>query len=161
MTKSELKTGMIVETREGGVYQVLLGTKHGDVLVCDEGWMKLSSSGESLLHEKYAHYESLDIMEVRQPTGGACYTHKDWDIADVIWTRPPKVDPYAALKAAYAEGKAIEVLGAFSHIWIVAGSPKWDAPVASYRIKPTEAISIKGKLYSEDTIAEALRSYCP
>ena len=46
-----------------------------------------------------------------------------------------KVDPYAALKKAYAEGKKIQWYDEEQEKWLQV-EPSWMSPVACYRVKP-------------------------
>jgi len=99
MKKSELKTGMYVQTRAGLMYMVMKGVSYPeptsdpcDVLVSKDGWMKLSSffedmtlnDGDGVLGDK------LDIVAVYSPLGAASLWRKD--IANIrswkcIWKR--------------------------------------------------------------------------
>jgi len=65
--KSDLKTGMRVETRDGSVYVILLGTENdGDVLV-NKSWMSLTDYDDSLILIS-SYYHNLDIAKVyKQP----------------------------------------------------------------------------------------------
>ena len=67
MTKSELKTGMVVERRNGDKYMVLLDTPHGNIFVCKYGWCNMD------LYEDDLHAmggEKLDIVAVYRPDEG-------------------------------------------------------------------------------------------
>jgi len=62
-SKSDLKTGMRVETRDGTVYVILLGTENdGDVLV-NKSWMSLTDYDDNLIVTS-SYYSNLDISKV-------------------------------------------------------------------------------------------------
>ena len=64
MKKSDLKTGMVVETRNGEKYLVMLEPDCGgrELINFSRGYMSLSSYNDELMLEK--SYEELDIMKV-------------------------------------------------------------------------------------------------
>lgn len=63
MTKSELKTGMIVRYRDGRLRMVLKDTEHEekDIAVGTDGWSALDEYNEDLT---YTNYSDIDIMYV-------------------------------------------------------------------------------------------------
>lgn len=63
MTKSELKTGMIVKYRDDSLRMVMKDTEHAekDILVGINGWASLDEYNEDLT---YPNYSDIDIMYV-------------------------------------------------------------------------------------------------
>lgn len=101
MNKSDLKTGMMVVTRDGGEYMVMLNVEYGatgkmieppNVIVSKDGWMPLSKYGDDL--RAYSAFDNLDIVEVYAPLMTASLGRKnlsdkkDWVC---VWKReePP------------------------------------------------------------------------
>lgn len=94
-TKRDLKTGMIVETRDGYKAMVLLGTNNGDI-ISGEVWFPLECYNEDLTSNVL---KTRDIMKVYQPKTNKQYLNKDaWDdtvglfVSDdiLIWDREHK-----------------------------------------------------------------------
>lgn len=69
MTKSDLKTGMVIKTREGKFGIVMLNTSNGDII----GGMGSFNGSESTWFPLSGHKEDLT----------AVYNHKDHDIVSV------------------------------------------------------------------------------
>jgi len=84
MKKNDLKTGMMVECRNGNVYTVMLGVEvsSSDVLVRPEGWMGLNGYDDNM---KCRGAREWDIMKVYQPKLEAHIGHKD--SCNLIWER--------------------------------------------------------------------------
>jgi hypothetical protein len=88
MNKYDLKTGMIVVTKED-TYTVLLNTGYDDenVMVSSEGWMRLSDYDENFNLKDLAFSHDFDINRV--------YSFRPWnklaDISDIdseiLWER--------------------------------------------------------------------------
>lgn len=106
MTKSELKTGMIVKYRDGSIRMVLRNILHSvdaytDVLVGPHGWITLNSYSNELINiDPYS--SSLDIVDVYRTLGVANYASLlegnhilNDDFIDtcctLIWKRPEPV----------------------------------------------------------------------
>ena len=106
MTKSELKTGMIVKYRDGSIRMVLCNIVYAvdvrtNVLVGPHGWTKLSSYSNELINiDPYCR--DLDIVAVYRTNGIANYislldgNHKlNNDFIDtcctLLWERPEPV----------------------------------------------------------------------
>ena len=103
MTKSELKTGMIVKYRNGSIRMVLRNIVHAvdvytDALVGPRGWSTLNSYSNELINIDPIH-DDLDIVAVYRTHGVANYTsllegnHRlDDDFIDtcctLLWERP-------------------------------------------------------------------------
>jgi hypothetical protein len=85
MKKSDLKTGMWVEYRNGIKRLVALNTRWGDVLVGFDGNACLGNFKESLEHE---FLKDMDIVKVYEPYG-ANYILKP-EKSSVIWERTPQ-----------------------------------------------------------------------
>lgn len=69
MKKSDLKTGMIIETNNGDIGMVMLGTQRGDIIAGDgrsdenldrRFWCPLSEFDEELQREDNSSYKSID-----------------------------------------------------------------------------------------------------
>ena len=114
MTKSELRTGMIVTTRNGYEYMVFLNTtipsceKDDSFVVAHNGrnWNYLSRYNEDLTNNTWS---SLDIVKVERPKN-------PWDLTtpncktEVLWERPKKKQyTYEQLKEIL--GTEFEVIG--------------------------------------------------
>ena len=114
MKKNDLKTGMMVECRNGNVYTVMLGTGVGcdNVLVRGNGWNSLDSYDNDLKCNTLgvSRNEEYDIMKVYKPTKEAQIGHKE--DCDLIWTRREKFfkeDLKSGMTVVTREGKAYTV----------------------------------------------------
>ena len=77
MTKSELKTGMVVTTKEGHKYRVYrniatdytnLSDKNNDVLVSSlADWLRLENYNDNLTHKLYKEYDIMKVELVNHP----------------------------------------------------------------------------------------------
>ena len=88
MKKSELKTGMQVETRDGERYVVLLDTPSGDVIVKVGGnnWDELNNYNKLMLFNNKEFLKS-DIVKVYSNTFSNQYLIKKMDERFLIWER--------------------------------------------------------------------------
>jgi len=88
MKKSELKTGMIVEFKDGRSGMVLLGTHKGDVLSGDLAYFPLSDHEENLMDWN----DEVVVRSVYNPTyiSGFYKQQKDF----IIWERPQEIKEY-------------------------------------------------------------------
>lgn len=87
-TKSDLKTGMIVETREGIKYVVLLNAcMFGDLIVNgnDLCWNGLSNYNDELI--EHHGYNELDIVKVYKPKHPYTIHTFEEDALELIWER--------------------------------------------------------------------------
>lgn len=84
MKKSDLKTGMMVVTRDNNEYMVMLNVEYdgtrkmvepSNVIVSKDGWMPLSKYGDDL--RTYSAFDNLDIVEVYAPLMTASLWRKD------------------------------------------------------------------------------------
>ena len=83
MKKSDLKTGMMVVTRDNGKYMVMLNvgydatrqTQPPNVIVSENCWMSLSKYSDDL--KVCSGYDELDIVEVYAPLITASLWRKD------------------------------------------------------------------------------------
>ena len=83
--KQLLKSGYIVETREGKLYVVILDSEpNGDIYVREGGWNLLSNYTDSLINK--AGFSNLDIMRIYKHTNGFCFNVKDYK-AVLVWER--------------------------------------------------------------------------
>ena len=75
-TKKDLKTGMIIETKDGHKAMVLLGTNNGDI-ISGEIWSPLECYVDDLTCRVD---RQMDIIKVYQPKTNKQYLNKDtWD----------------------------------------------------------------------------------
>lgn len=119
MTKSELKTGMIVVAANGKEYMVYKdaayswnGNTNPDVLVALDGsdsWNRLSSYDENM---KFINrlYEEFDIVKVIQVTHPYTFIRREYKRNEdkVLWSRK-KQYTYAQLREIL--GEEFEVIG--------------------------------------------------
>lgn len=84
MTKSELKTGMLVEYRDGGKRMVLVDTPVGDVLMGNTYWKNFDNYRDDLCHNLH---EPLDIVAVYEPHHKREMNLLYWKEQKCIWRR--------------------------------------------------------------------------
>ena len=101
MRKSDLKTGMIVVTRDNDEYMVMLnvefsatGSKPQNFLVSKDGWMPLSKYSDDLKLGEDEEMPELDIVAVYAPLMEASLWRKNLSDTDdwvCVWKReePP------------------------------------------------------------------------
>jgi len=85
-TKSDLKTGMVVEQRGGVVKMVLRGTREGDILRGIHGYGRLDTYNNSLIYTQTygTSGKQFDIMKVYNQTNiGANIV----DHSELLWER--------------------------------------------------------------------------
>jgi hypothetical protein len=107
MKKSDLKTGMWVETKEGKKAMVLLGTLNGDI-ISGQTWFPLSSLDEDLTFKKDPE---ASIVKIYSSSWNMGYMNKEepYDMGNrtLIWERekPTKeislTEAFAILKQHY------------------------------------------------------------
>ena len=85
MTKSELKTGMVVEYRDGEKRIVLRDTPIGDVLICKDRWNSLNSYTDDLRNTTGAPH--IDIIAVYTPMEESQMEQENWNAQTCIWRR--------------------------------------------------------------------------
>ena len=115
MTKSELKTGMIVILRDGKEYMVFKGVEHNleknsDVLVATDGsnsWFKLSSYNENMTQQTYPEYDIVKVMRTHHPYSLITPDYEK-EKRQVIWPRKKRYT-YAQLREIL--GEEFEVVG--------------------------------------------------
>ncbi|GCD11704.1 hypothetical protein [Clostridium tagluense] len=90
MKKSDLKTGMWLELRDGTFGMVLLGTNNGDIL-SGQAWFPLASFNENLTH---IEAQSKDAIKIYQPLTNHSFLCLDYKNEinirynlEKIWTR--------------------------------------------------------------------------
>lgn len=97
MKKSDLKTGMMVVTRDNDEYMVMLnvefsatGSKPQNFLVAKDGWMPLSKYSDDLKLGEDEEMPELDIVAVYSPLMEASLWRKnlsDTDDWECVWKR--------------------------------------------------------------------------
>jgi len=93
MKKSDLKTGMLVEKRNGTKSLVLKDTEKGDILISKDGWCELDDYDENLKFglQSFSH---MDIMKVYELDLQYKAATRYWDEYDkVLWERKEKEKP--------------------------------------------------------------------
>lgn len=86
MTKSKLKSGMIVKTREGDILLVV-EIKGSLTLVARNEWNPTTNYCDDLKHEDY---DDLDIMEVYDTEPRSFASMTNLSDKKPIWVRKPK-----------------------------------------------------------------------
>lgn len=96
MTKSDLKTGMILELRNGEKAMVLIGTEHGDIF-SGENWGSLNNTFRDDLSSVYS--KPGDVIKIYQPITNMYYLNKLFNLIDtkLIWERKEGLDGKTAL----------------------------------------------------------------
>lgn len=86
-TKKDLRTGMLVETRNGDIAMVLLGTANGDI-ISGGTWADLEEYSDDLLKSSFE--EEGDITKVYQPIYNPDYLEYgiSKELANLVWERP-------------------------------------------------------------------------
>ena len=82
-SKSDLKTGMIVEQRDGIKATVLLGTANGDI-IAGGTWYPIKQNLKEDLKGVYGH--QYDIVKVYQPNSNMSYLNVK-HIHTLVWER--------------------------------------------------------------------------
>lgn len=108
MKKSELKTGMLIVTREGKRALVLLGTSQGDCLAgnsddsdLNQTWLPLGTLTDQLTYSDDGTISDSDITEVWGYSNnklGASLTTRD---RDLLWKREPAKIAVVKLNSSY------------------------------------------------------------
>lgn len=106
-TKKDLKTGMIVRTKDNKLAMVLLNTNNGDIVSGKDYWCPLDTYLDNL---KYEHdfAPEADILEVYQPYNNCDYLgtgELDLDRCKLIWQR----EGFEGYFDNYAEEEEIKV----------------------------------------------------
>jgi hypothetical protein len=90
MKKSDLKTGMWVEFRDGRKAMVLLGTNDGDIVSSTETWFPINSNLDENLNSKLPFSNSVNVVKVYQPTSNRGYFNEKVIEMELIWEREPQ-----------------------------------------------------------------------
>ena len=106
MTKSELKTGMVVELVNGERGMVLLGTDNGDIVSVGDTWFQMSDLSADMKRTAGACY---NVARVLQPDANIDYCVERWKRAPVIWERKSNVVVEIRGKK-YSEDTIVEAL---------------------------------------------------
>ncbi len=61
MRKSQLRTGMVVKLKNGGLYRVLLDTPAGDLFVNGDGHMELHNFNDDLCNQNSSTFNIMEI----------------------------------------------------------------------------------------------------
>ena len=87
MTRGELMTGMVVETRDGKKGIVLRDTPKGDI-ISGEVWMPLDAYTQNLLYDGvYGDTDEADIMKVYLPKNNRDFQKLQVAYDGIIWER--------------------------------------------------------------------------
>lgn len=104
MTKKELKTGMVVEYRNGGKRMVLVDTPVGDVLMGNIVWKNFDNYRDDLCHNLH---KQLDIVAVYEPHHKREMNLLYWNDQKCIWRRS-EVTEVTLAEIAEKFGVAVE-----------------------------------------------------
>jgi len=105
-TKKYLKTGMYARTAKGDILTVLLGTKHGDMLVSEQRVIPLSKytsflenvdSPKNTIHAVFQPDNSFSYLNTRKPS-------------TAIWHREPEREPMTLSQIEAELGKRIRLI---------------------------------------------------
>lgn len=115
MTKSELKTGMIVTLADGKEYMVFKNAIHGfsnaaDVIVATDGstsWMDLNNYNEDMTQHSYGDLNIVKVAQVDHPYAFIRPEYKR-ECRKVLWSKK-KCYTYAQLRKIL--GEEFEVVG--------------------------------------------------
>lgn len=88
-SKKNLRTGMVVEYRDGDTAMVLRDTPFGDVLVGEDGYLNLDELTHDLL---CVGTPEIDIIYVRKPKYARDMSPDSWCDQDVVWVRKEALD---------------------------------------------------------------------
>lgn len=105
MTKSDLKTGMVVEIRRGKTALVLLDTQNGDVVSGPNLWGSLKDYNKNF-ENKYGDKE-YDIVKVYQPQNNNSYY--SFEDLTLIWERDESTE-MTMEEVCKALGKQIKIV---------------------------------------------------
>ena len=97
-TKDMLKTGMFIKQQNDIIYEVLLDTKFGDILINKIGFNYLTHYKNNLGNSAFSE---LNIIEVRQPKNQLQYNFENWEDMEIIWAKEPQ-------KELWSNGKTLE-----------------------------------------------------
>ncbi len=87
MTRGELMTGMVVETRDGQRGLVLRDTPKGDI-ISGEVWMPIGAYTQNLLYDGvYGDNDEADIMKVYLPKNNKDFQKLQITSDDLLWER--------------------------------------------------------------------------
>ena len=90
MNKSDLKTGMLVETRDGEIMRVLKNTSAGDVMVALYGsWTDLNSFGDDFKHKQVSSVDIMKVFSTIYANMLSSYTTSDYKL---LWERKENIE---------------------------------------------------------------------
>lgn len=110
MRKEDLKVGMVVETREGGLFMLMPHDDVDDDLVFsnENSWIKFKNFNNDLTHSKF---EDLDIMKVYGFTNDpAKATIVSTDNRKLLWERREKKKKMTVAEVESILGYGIEIV---------------------------------------------------
>jgi len=101
--KEDLKTGMLIERRNGKKALVLKDTDKGDLLNFKDSWDNLNSYNEDLTSKTY---KKADIMKVHTTSNNLFFAPNYWHRFDkIVWQRTETKEMTVSELAAEAEQK--------------------------------------------------------
>jgi hypothetical protein len=86
MKKSDLKTGMWVELRNGKSAMVLMSTNNGDILSGPKAWFPIDALNDDLTYEGI---KDSDIIRIYQPMSNRVYFGGMLEEMNLLWERKP------------------------------------------------------------------------
>lgn len=87
-TKADLRTGMIIELRDGAKAVIMLGTDNGDIFAGKHRWASLDKYTLDLKwHGTPGSNFSADVVKVYQPINNIDYCDTDTKGMNLIWDR--------------------------------------------------------------------------
>jgi len=127
MKKSDLKTGMVVQMRNGKHFRVFLNTNDGDFISGSNEWNPLGAYREDFTST--SSFNSLDIVKVYD-TGAyeLAQDPLDLDRADVIWveSEPEETRKMTLEEIEEVLGYKVEIYtGVVSELTVPEPFPSW------------------------------------
>lgn len=87
MNKSQLKTGMVVQLRDGQRARVLLGTGNSGDIISGDTWFPIDSMSKDMRYGRSNDYPESDVMKVYQPQNNGAHSNINSPNMDLIWER--------------------------------------------------------------------------
>ena len=115
MTKSELKTGMIVVLANGREYMVYkdvgyVGAETKDVAVeipSNKSWLKLDNYNEDMTMPEYSALDIIQVIKSPHPYA-LLYPHYEKEKREIIWTKKKR---YTYTQLRDILGEEFEIVG--------------------------------------------------
>ena len=89
MYLSDLKTGMVIETKEGGFYLVLC-TEKGTFFIRDNGWNNANAYNTDLTHTIHKEFNIITVYEIK--LAQAFKYIFNIDNLTILWKRETTID---------------------------------------------------------------------